>query len=665
MADRNARRRRARIRKASAAASTIRLTETSNNEFPSIPVAQTSTMQVAPKNIMHSLTRKPRHLQDAESPTFRRIGSLNQSDEGPTVAGISRQQRETAAPPKSNPTLNPTPLGMQPRPKFPPENRKRKRSNKSRKRSRKKARKVTKPPAVFRLPVKVQLQIAAELDLNDLSSLFRTSRLFAGPLALLLHEFAVLDKDGLPALLWAARKGHAGLVRILLKLGFDPNETSRELPKADLGSIPLCEAASHGHIKVVQLLLESFADPNLQDSLGCAALHHAICSVEWFGFEKNCKKPTLHTTERIIYLLLKEGADINSQNCRGETALHYATRVSHEQAGKVKLLLENGANPDIFNSFGDTPLHVLLSDTRSTMAPDVETIIDLLSAKSMNINWKNVKGYTVPHQALRYNAYRTVKTLLENGANPNIADREGRKPLHLVERSLDSIPIYNLLLDAGAGHKGSDLTAILRQSIIECEPAALAQFFLENGANANYQDKAGNDVLHLVFQTREENEKDPNCVLETIANMLLDKYRTLDIDARDNLKNTALHRAARLGFKSTVELLLRKGANPNIRNKYGRTALHEVVDYESTSVSLELVELILNLLLDHGANIDAEDLDGHTPMCIAEFYGEDGDLNNPIIKLLLQKGADTKAWMKYLQEPQMALCRQYGLYPIS
>ena len=50
--------------------------------------------------------------------------------------------------------------------------------------------------------------------------------------------------------------------------------------------------------------------------------------------------------------LLEAGAEINITNQYGETPLHLAR--SKEQ---IKLLLETGANPNIQDKFGETPLH--------------------------------------------------------------------------------------------------------------------------------------------------------------------------------------------------------------------------------------------------------------------------------------------------------------------
>jgi ankyrin repeat protein len=90
--------------------------------------------------------------------------------------------------------------------------------------------------------------------------------------------------------------------------------------------------------------------------------------------------------------------------------------------------------------------------------------------------------------------------------------------------------------------------------------------------------------------------------------------------------STPLMYAALYGDAATVQLLLESGANPNIRNDAGATALMWALeDPEKT-----------RLLLEHGADADARSEDGRTPLLIAaDQYGA-----SPVVKLLLDHGAN-------------------------
>ena len=115
---------------------------------------------------------------------------------------------------------------------------------------------------------------------------------------------------------------------------------------------------------------------------------------------------------------------------------------------------------------------------------------------------------------------------------------------------------------------------------------------------------------------------------------------------------TALHVAAYFGLKVIVQLLLQQGANFNAADSYGRTPLsyateegHEAVvtllleeletkDDEDgrTPLSYAAVgghEAVVTLLLEKGAELDAKDNDGRTPLSHAAQNGHES-----IVKLL-------------------------------
>src|SRR4029077_17555772 len=81
-----------------------------------------------------------------------------------------------------------------------------------------------------------------------------------------------------------------------------------------------------------------------------------------------------------------------------------------------------------------------------------------------------------------------------------------------------------------------------------------------------------------------------------------------------------------------VRLLLEKGADPNFRTKRNESALADAATagYEET----------VKLLLDRGAEVNVQDIRGYSPLLYAA--GSD-TMPAGIVKMLLAKGADTKA----------------------
>jgi len=90
--------------------------------------------------------------------------------------------------------------------------------------------------------------------------------------------------------------------------------------------------------------------------------------------------------------------------------------------------------------------------------------------------------------------------------------------------------------------------------------------------------------------------------------------------------STPLMYAVQYGDLGSVRLLLNAGADPNVRNDAGATALMwAVTDPDKT-----------RLLVDHGADVNARSDDGRTPLLIASgLHG-----GAPVVRLLLDRGAN-------------------------
>ncbi|MDO4629792.1 MAG: ankyrin repeat domain-containing protein [Planctomycetia bacterium] len=77
---------------------------------------------------------------------------------------------------------------------------------------------------------------------------------------------------------------------------------------------------------------------------------------------------------------------------------------------------------------------------------------------------------------------------------------------------------------------------------------------------------------------------------------------------------TPLHRAAKVGDAAMIQLLLDHGADVSVQTQYGDTPLHFAITGRNPEV--------IQLLLTYGANPRAEDIFGRTPAQCAKFYPE-------------------------------------------
>ena len=90
---------------------------------------------------------------------------------------------------------------------------------------------------------------------------------------------------------------------------------------------------------------------------------------------------------------------------------------------------------------------------------------------------------------------------------------------------------------------------------------------------------------------------------------------------------TPLHFAARDGYKEIVELLIAEGANVNANNQYGYTPLH-----------LATTKEVAALLISNGADVNAKIDEGWTSLHSAVANG-----HKEVVEVLIAKGADVNA----------------------
>jgi TonB family protein len=112
--------------------------------------------------------------------------------------------------------------------------------------------------------------------------------------------------------------------------------------------------------------------------------------------------------------------------------------------------------------------------------------------------------------------------------------------------------------------------------------------------------------------------------------------QTADINAPDETGLTMLMIAAQDGTDTEIKKLLKKGADPEVKDQYGWTALmHATVSNTWIYPENKPSAGRLKALLDGRANVNVSDLRGITPLIIAAAEGK-----TEFVRLLLAKGAD-------------------------
>lgn len=189
-------------------------------------------------------------------------------------------------------------------------------------------------------------------------------------------------------------------------------------------------------------------------------------------------------------------------------------------------------------------LNSINGDGKSYLLSAVETgdveIFKILINNGADVNIKDAKGKTPLHSVASKNNIEMAKFLLENKANANIQDKSGQTPLHYA-----------------VSNNNLEMTKLL----------------LKNKVRVDIKDKSGKSPLHQAAFVKDID----------MIKLLIEKKA--DVNSKDNDLNTPLHYIynSSLGIEKLVELsnlLTKNGANINIKNKIGKTALdYRVEEY--------------------------------------------------------------------------------------
>ncbi|MFY9620109.1 MAG: ankyrin repeat domain-containing protein [Pyrinomonadaceae bacterium] len=175
-------------------------------------------------------------------------------------------------------------------------------------------------------------------------------------------------------MLEAAGKGNTARVRELLDSGVKANMRGPDR------NTPLMEAAYGGHAETVKLLLERGADPSVKKRDGATAWTLTSNSQVLDVF-KNVEALVTAAGEgnrTAVEDLMRKGTPVNALNRSGEAALHTASW--HGKTEIVKLLLDNGANPELKKADGATPLSLASGQNHSQIVTLLNEALSKLPA---------------------------------------------------------------------------------------------------------------------------------------------------------------------------------------------------------------------------------------------------------------------------------------------
>lgn len=170
----------------------------------------------------------------------------------------------------------------------------------------------------------------------------------------------IVDNEGATAFHYACYAGHSEIIKFFIKNGalFEqpiPNKSGNLY-------FTLHSACNRLHLDVVKMILNDEdklnGSINLTDQTGATALF-LICSK---GLFELLKPEKFIIQLRIVELLIEKGADLDLADETGSTPLHKACKRGNLKL--VKFLIEKGANLNLKNKDEFTPLQVARSNDR-------------------------------------------------------------------------------------------------------------------------------------------------------------------------------------------------------------------------------------------------------------------------------------------------------------
>jgi ankyrin repeat protein len=361
------------------------------------------------------------------------------------------------------------------------------------------------------------------------------------------------NADGQTALMLATRVGSLDVVKLLVERGADVNAT-----EAWRDQTALIWAVDNNFPELTQFLIDSGADVNVRASANDwdsqitaepRAQYRPVggLTVLLYAARSGCT--------RCVRSLLAAGADIDKPTPEGMTPLMIA--IDNQAYDTARLLLDEGANPHVWDWYGRTALYVA---------------VDMSSFRGRQPH---------PTASSETSATDLARLLLEAGVNPN-----PQLNMHRPSRGGNNGRFADELLNTGT-------TPLLRAAIgADVEAARL---LLEHGALVDLPSVHGITPLMAAAghtsarfgEQRQDAEQAQAQAIELIdmflaagadinATITDDSSRTASVGRQPNAVTerkgqTALYGAVKNGWADVVEHLLAKGADPKISDALGRT----------------------------------------------------------------------------------------------
>jgi uncharacterized protein len=377
---------------------------------------------------------------------------------------------------------------------------------------------------------------------------------------------------------------------------------------------------------------------------------------------------------------VQPAADVNARTADGSTPLLMAAYEG--DAAKVAALLKAGADPRMANSFGASPMG------EAARRGDAE-VIGLLLKAGADPESPNPEGQTALMTVARTGNLEAAKLLLAHGAKINAREQWGGQTALIWAAAQGQAGMVRFLLSKGAD---SSIRATVRDWQRKITAEGRPKDMNRGGLTALlYAAREGNVdcVRELVQGKADLNLADPDGTSPLVLALMNGHWDTAkllvesgaDVDQWDFYGQSPLYVAVdirtiesggrvelptydKVSAHDIVQLLLEKGANPNLQLKlrppFRNVPQDRLADPMLTTGATPLLRAAkagdvdsVKLLLAHHALVDLRNVQGHTPLMAAAGSGR-GNVPTrgrsktetqavETVRLLKEAGADVNA----------------------
>jgi len=406
------------------------------------------------------------------------------------------------------------------------------------------------------------------------------------------------DVEGMTALHWAAHWDDLATAKVLLRAGANAKAANR------YGVTPLHEASTLGNVAMIEALLKAGADPNAAFGEGETPLMTAART----------------GNVDVVKMLLTFGANVNAREAwRGQTALMWAVAENH--AAVTRLLIElradvnarsvhyefgklTGGNGGIIHDRPEGGLTPIFFAARQGALESADLLIEAgADLKTTEPQY----GFTPLQTAIFNGHYGLAAHLVDKGADVNdgslytavemrnLATYSNRPNPPETDGQSTSLDVITRLLAGGADpnrpytkkipprQAQGDITvtpgATPLYRAMKANDLTVVRLLLDKGANPSAAIKDGSTPLMLASGMGARRVMTDEDVIEKAGSAdPLDAVKMFvaagaDVNVQNDLGNTALHYAAQTGLTRIVEFLVSKGAQVDVYNYSGRTPI--------------------------------------------------------------------------------------------